>query len=87
MMKMSKAVKSPKTDTEKMLDKEYAKEAKKVLRVAMVKADVNYKQLAETLTTAGRPVSEQGLRNKVSGGTYSAAWFMHVLNLLDYKIG
>ncbi|QSV17557.1 DUF6471 domain-containing protein [Photobacterium ganghwense] len=80
-------VRHAKTDTVKELDCHFGEEAKKMIRVAMIKADTDYQGLAALLTAAGRPITTQGLRNKVSGGKYSAAWFMHVLALLNYKMG
>lgn len=60
---------------EKLLDKAAAAEIKRFIKSEMALAGLTYKELAIKLTEAGRPISEQSLRNKVSKGSHRTTWY------------
>lgn len=64
---------------EKALDKAAAAEIKRYIKSEMALAGLTYKELAVKLTEAGRPISEQSLRNKVSKGSHRTTWYWDLL--------
>jgi len=63
-------------------EKDYKAEAKKMIRVAMVQNDVTYKELSDRLAKIGHVESEGALRNKISRGSFSAAFLLMVMDVL-----
>lgn len=63
----------------------FAEEATRILRAAMQRRDVSYKQLAELLSQASdEPTeSEQALINKVNRGRFSFAFFVRACRAMD----
>ena len=55
---------------------EYAERAKRLLRAEMVRRGINYDALSERLGAAGMPDTPVNLRNKVSRGKFTAAFFL-----------
>ena len=64
-------------------EKDYKAEAKKMIRVAMVQHDVTYKDLSERLEKVGHVESEGALRNKISRGSFSAAFLLMVMDVVN----
>jgi hypothetical protein len=64
------------------LAKDWAKEAKGTLRGEMTKRGVTYKGLSERLAGNGVSDSDVNLRNKISRGTFTAAFFLQCLDAL-----
>ena len=67
-------------------EKDYKAEAKKMVRVAMVQHDVTYKDLSERMEKVGHVESEGALRNKISRGSFSAAFMLMVMELIESKV-
>jgi len=61
------------------LERDWQMAAKKVLRMAMMHLDLTYADVARELSIMGIPENERALRNKVSRGTFSAAFFLQAL--------
>ncbi|WP_141707110.1 DUF6471 domain-containing protein [Vibrio genomosp. F10] len=80
--KQKPIVKSPKTQTEKELDAIAKDELKHEINSLMSRYQVSYEVAAERLTLMGRTISEQGLRNKVSKGTYQAVWYHDFIRVM-----
>lgn len=72
-----------KSKREKALDKAAAQEIKRFIKSRMALAGLSYKELAEKLTEAGRPITEQSLRNKVSKGSHRTTWYWDLLKVID----
>lgn len=80
---MAKDNDKKKSKKEKELDKAAAVEIKRFIKSEMALAGLTYKELAEQLTDAGRPISEQSLRNKVSKGTHRTAWYWDLMKVIN----
>lgn len=74
--------KQAKSSTEKALDEQAAEEIKRQIKSAMALAGVNYRTVAQRLTEMGRPISEQGLRNKVSNCTHQTTWYWDLMKAI-----
>lgn len=69
---------------DEMQDSEYwADQAKRILRSEMVRCGATYADLAGRLEAADRPSSASSLRNKISRGRFSAAFFLKCLHALE----
>lgn len=78
-------VKRCKSDLEKKLDQEANETIKKEVKVEMAKYGVGYREVAKRLTEMGRPISEGGLRNKISLGTHETRWYKDFLKAIRQK--
>ena len=67
---------------EKALDKAAAQEIKRHIKSEMALQGVSYKKLANMLTEAGRPITEQSLRNKISKGSHRTTWYWDLMKAL-----
>ena len=56
--------------------------ARGVLRAEMARQNVTYAQLVERLANAGFEENERNLRNKISRGKFTAAFFLDCLAVL-----
>lgn len=72
-----------KSDSEKALDKTAAQEIKRHIKAEMTIRGLSYKKLAKLLTESGRPITEQGLRNKVSKGSHRTTWYWHLMKTIQ----
>jgi hypothetical protein len=59
--------------------------AKGVLRAEMMRKAMSYADLVQALDTAGVKESEANLRNKVSRGSFTAAFLFQCLSAMDVK--
>lgn len=64
---------------------EWEQRAARCLRVEMARGGVNFPELARRMSAVGRPVSPQSLRNKLSRGSFSAAFFLEALSALNCR--
>ncbi len=65
------------------LDKrDWADEAKNMLRGELKRRGMTYKDLVDALGTVGVHETEANLRNKVSRGNFSAAFFLQTLDAM-----
>jgi hypothetical protein len=60
----------------------YRQEAQRVLKDALWARGLTYRTLASLLTQDGAPHTKENLINKVSRGTFSAAFFVQCLALI-----
>jgi hypothetical protein len=60
----------------------WQKQARICLRLEMEKSGMKCPELARLMSSEGRPVSAQGLRNKLSRGSFSAAFLLQALHAL-----
>ena len=81
-MPKKKEAKKNKPDSEKELDKKAALEIKRHIKAEMALRGLNYKTLADLLTENGRPITEQGLRNKVSKSSHRTTWYWHLMKTI-----
>lgn len=64
---------------------QYEAEAKAALRHALWKRGMNYRQLAQLLTSNGMQMNRDSLANKVNRGTFSAGFYFFCLALLKQQ--
>lgn len=62
-----------------MPDKKWQDRVKGILKAALKRRNVSYKQLAEQLEAMGIHESERNINNKISRGGFSAAFFVQCL--------
>jgi len=80
---VAKQPEKKKSISEKELDKKAAVEIKRFIKAEMALRGINYKKLAVLLTQNGRPITEQGLRNKVSKGSHRTTWYWDLLKAIN----
>lgn len=71
------------------MDKEdaaWVERAKRIIRTEMVKQGATYEDLAKRLAAIGVTDNPSNLRNKVSRGTFTAAFFLQSLEALGTRI-
>ncbi|MCY7295135.1 DUF6471 domain-containing protein [Alteromonas sp. a30] len=79
----TKETKKNKSESEKELDRTAALEIKRHIKAEMALRGLNYKTLAHLLTDNGRPITEQGLRNKVSKSSHRTTWYWHLMKTIQ----
>jgi len=57
-------------------------EAKRLLKAAMKRRDLNYRVLADRLARMGIQETEANLRTKISRGTFTAAFFLQCMAII-----
>ena len=77
--------KQPKTEIEKELDELAAEEIKRQVKSEMALNGVTHKELADRLTNMGRPITTQGLRNKISNCTHQTTWYWDLMKAIREK--
>lgn len=71
---------------------DWAEKAKGLLKAELKRRNLGYRDLAERLTAMGTPESERNLANKISRGSFTAAFLLqcmaaigvHTLRLDDF---
>lgn len=66
----------------KMDKRDWAEEAKNMLRGELKRRGMTYKDLVDALSAVGVQETEANLRNKVSRGNFSAAFFLQTLDAM-----
>ncbi len=61
---------------------DWSERAKNLLKAELKRKGVGYRELAEKLTAMGSPESERNIANKVSRGSYTAAFFVQCLTAI-----
>ncbi len=59
--------------------------AKSLLRAEMAKRRLTYETLADVMVDYGIEENARNLRNKVSRGSFSAAWFFGIMMIMEVK--
>lgn len=67
------------------MSKDWVAEAKGLLKAEMKRRSVSYKGLAERLAAMGVTESDANLRNKISRGGFTAAFFLQCLAALEVR--
>lgn len=63
--------------------KTFEKRAKNILKGELKRRDITYAQLAEKLNALGMSENERNLANKISRGSFTAAFFMMCMDAID----
>ena len=64
------------------LDHTYRERAKNILKAELKRRGITYKALADMLTERGAPDNERNLANKISRGSFTAAFFMLCMDVI-----
>lgn len=64
---------------------QYQSLAKSILKAELKRRGVSYKALADKLSEIGVHDNERNIANKVSRGTFSAAFFLQCLSVIGCK--
>ena len=75
-----------KTDQEKALNVTASKGIKRHIKVAMLTRNVDMKTVATRLTEMGRPISEQGLKNKISSSKHQTTWYWDLMKAIEQPV-
>lgn len=62
--------------------KTFEKRAKNILKSELKRRDITYAQLAEKLNALGASENERNLANKISRGSFTAAFFMMCMDAI-----
>jgi len=65
------------------VDKEWQERVKNILKAELARRNISYKDLAERLQTIGIKDTERNISNKISRGTFTAAFFVQCLDAID----
>lgn len=83
---MTKEIKKQnKSKREIELDEIANEELKRHIKSEMKLHGVSAPVVAERLTDMGRPITAQGLRNKISKGTHQTMWYWDLLKAIRKK--
>ena len=63
----------------------YEDKAKNILKSELKRRGITYAQLAEKLTAFGASENERNLANKISRGSFTAAFFMMCMDAIGAK--
>ena len=66
-------------------EEQWAERTKRFLKAELKRADVTYEQLAERLSAMGFTETKASIANKVSRGTFSAAFLIASLKAIEYR--
>lgn len=66
-------------------DKSYQDKAKNILKAELKRRGVTYGQLADRLTMLGTPENERNIANKISRGSFTAAFFMMCMDAVGAR--
>lgn len=86
MTKVHPPSSQPKSELKKELDAIAHKEIVAYIRDEMKSNKVGHIELSERLSLMGRPISAQGLRNKISTGVHSTTWFFDLLDAIKTPV-
>ena len=65
---------------------DYAKRAKTIIKIELVKKDIDYPELADLLQKIGVKENRSNLSNKINRGTFSFVFVMQVFEALGLDI-
>ncbi len=63
----------------------YENQAKNILKAELKRRGITYAQLAEKLATKGVKENERNLANKISRGSFTAAFFMLCMDVIGAR--
>jgi hypothetical protein len=64
------------------VDKEWQERVKAILKAELARRNVSYKELADRLQAIGVKDTERNISNKISRGTFTAAFFVQCLDAI-----
>ncbi len=64
----------------------YEKQAKIIIKTAMVKEDIDYQKLKDLLNKNGINITKENLTNKINRGKFSFAFALCLFEVLNIKI-
>ena len=64
------------------VDKEWQERVKAILKSELARRNVSYKELADRLQAIGVKDTERNISNKISRGTFTAAFFIQCLDAI-----
>ena len=64
------------------VDKEWQERVKAILKAELARRNISYKDLAECLQRIGVKDTERNISNKISRGTFTAAFFVQCLDAI-----
>jgi hypothetical protein len=64
------------------VNKKWQERVKSVLKAELARRNVSYKELANRLQTIGVKDTERNISNKISRGTFTAAFFVQCLDAI-----
>jgi hypothetical protein len=64
------------------VDKEWQERVKAILKAELARRNVSYKELADRLQAIGVKDTERNISNKISRGTFTAAFFIQCLDAI-----
>ena len=67
-------------------DEKWQARAKSVLKAELARRNVSYKELADRLGAVGWSDNERNIANKMSRGTFTAAFFVACLDAIDCRV-
>ena len=63
----------------------YEEQAKQILKAELKRRGITYAQLAERLGKVGAKESERNIANKISRGSFTAAFFMMCMDVIGAR--
>jgi hypothetical protein len=73
------------TDEVTMTEDDWADRAKGLLKAELKRRNLTYHELAERLTAAGSPENARNLTNKISRGSFTAAFLLQCLDVIGCR--
>jgi hypothetical protein len=67
-------------------DEKWQERAKGVLKAELARRGITYKDLADRLAAIGVKDNALNIANKVSRGTFTAAFFFQVMDAIDCRV-
>ncbi len=67
------------------MEKDWNKQASLILRSVLTRKDVKYQDLVERLEKIGIKETQSSITNKLSRGSFSFAFFLQCMEVLDVK--
>jgi DNA (cytosine-5)-methyltransferase 1 len=67
------------------MEKDWNKQASLILRSVLTRKDVKYQDLVERLEKIGIKETQSSITNKLSRGSFSFAFFLQCMEVLDIK--
>ena len=67
-------------------DERWQERAKALLKAELARRDISYRELADRLAALGIKDNERNIANKLSRGTFTAAFMIQCLDAIDCRV-
>lgn len=67
-------------------DEQWQERAKALLKAELARRDISYRDLADRLGALGIKDNERNIANKLSRGTFTAAFMIQCLDAIDCRV-